>query len=114
MTHPKPLDLDAIEATARAATPGEWRVADWTGDHRVGVEAFHGAGRRPICVTDELADAAHIAAANPATVLALVARIREFEAGLRAACDVADGLEDPSFVGWTALRQLAAGGTVKA
>jgi hypothetical protein len=98
------LDLDDLESKAKAATPGPWNVfvcddgKQWTGwplcisatnvlnsngDERVIVrtggfypyEWDHGTSQ------DEAnANAAHIAAANPATMLALIARIRELEA----------------------------------
>ncbi len=76
-----PLDLDALERTAQAATPGPWvgfgygpsdswvRITreDWPDD--------------PVCEVGcnqsrRVADAAHIAAFNPTTALALIAELR--------------------------------------
>lgn len=72
-----PADLDALERLARAATPGPW-VSDgcdikspnealWIYD-----EGGHSEG-----------DARYIAAMNPETTLALIARVRELEGALR-------------------------------
>lgn len=66
--------LDALEATARAATPGPWEVEAYR-DGRAWVNrsdgealfALHGYGD----------DAAHIAAVDPAAVLRLVEGVRE-------------------------------------
>lgn len=74
------LDLDALEAAARAATPGPWgwdarlepdvvRVAEAGGDFPPGP------------------DARYIAAAHPAAVLALIARVRAAESQLSALRD---------------------------
>ena len=76
------LDLDDLEAKARAATPGPWRllpdgpptiVAGTPGDEIkiVGPQ-----------IGPYLWNAAHIAAASPDVVLELVARIRKLEQGL--------------------------------
>lgn len=69
------LDLDALEAVARAATPGPWHQ----GAHYIGAggephdpEAV--VGQAPI-----LCDAEHIAAFDPPTVRALITRLREAE-----------------------------------
>ncbi len=82
------LDLEALEAKAKAATPGEWRkmvrrdgslilsCGDPTKTHC----QFDFEGRE--CDLD------WIAAANPATMLALIERIRELEARL----NIAEGL----------------------
>ena len=74
------LDLDALEAVARAATPGPWtykptilglpNTTVMAGDDQLGY----------ICVGHFLApNATHIAAFDPPTVLALITRIREAE-----------------------------------
>jgi len=73
------LDLDDLESKAKAATPGPWNVfvcddgKQWTG--------------WPLCISatrtsqDEAnANAAHIASANPETMLALIALIRRLQA----------------------------------
>ena len=66
------LDLDFIEATARAATPGRWHEFDgcvWTD---VAECLHHGPSTA--------ADREHVATMDPSTTLALVARVRELEA----------------------------------
>lgn len=66
------LDLDFIEATARAATPGRWHEFDgcvWTD---VAACLHHGPS--------SAADREHVATMDPETTLALVARVREAEA----------------------------------
>ncbi len=80
------LDLDALERTAQAATPGPWEVTP------------NGEVKRGVIPPDEIwklgatgnrirRDAAHIAAFNPQVALALVARVREAEALLDAVKD---------------------------
>ena len=78
------LDLDALEAVARAATPGPWHQ----GAHYIGAggepydpEAF--VGQASI-----LCDAEHIAAFDPPTVLALIAKLREAEAVIEEVDDL--------------------------
>ena len=75
------LDLDALEAVARAATPGPWtykptilglpNTTVMAGDDQLG---YIGVGHflAP--------NATHIAAFDPPTVLALIAKLREAEA----------------------------------
>ena len=66
------LDLDRIEATARAATPGRWHEFDgcvWTD----AAECLHHG-------PSSVADREHVATMDPETTLALVARVRELEA----------------------------------
>ena len=66
------LDLDRIEATARAATPGRWHEFDgcvWTD----AAECLHHG-------PSTVADREHVATMDPTTTLALVARVRELEA----------------------------------
>lgn len=87
------LDLDVLEATARAATPGPWEAGDvwvytppiYPDDRRLSdvlgmkfededrAYAEHGRG---------LKNAAHIAAFDPSAALALIERVREAEAEL--------------------------------
>lgn len=75
MTAPIELDLDAIEAAAKAATPGEW--------------AFVTQGIRRFETPDDFVaeagvfeepDAKFVAATNPAVVLELIRRLRAAEA----------------------------------
>jgi hypothetical protein len=83
------LDLDKLEALARAATPGPWKMAtDW---NRAAVYADHSPYKRVVCSGNQnnsgrysqedwsgadWSDAAFIARANPAAVLALIALAR--------------------------------------
>jgi len=97
--------IPTLRAIAEAATPGEWtvlprcdnadpdRACGVTSDH---VERGH---RRGIFQTDaydecshlvSLADALHIATFSPSTVLALLQRVRELEAALGEACEIAE------------------------
>ena len=72
------LDLDRIEATARAATPGRWHEFDgcvWTD---AAACLHHGPSTA--------ADREHVATMDPATTLALVARVREAEVALEGRC----------------------------
>ena len=63
----QPLDLPALEAAARAALDAEAYEAWFAENVLASLHAISGP------------DAAHIAAANPATVLALVERVRVLE-----------------------------------
>ena len=80
------LDLDELESKAKAATPGPWKCVAHVESLLLGVQSVDGvpisviAGDRPLTnMRQAIADNAHIAAANPATILALVDRIRELE-----------------------------------
>lgn len=85
------LDLDALEATARAATPGPWMLDGMGEDepeinywaHRfIGTAEPNESGSNEIIATSEDGhgpNAEYIAAFDPPTVLALIARIREAE-----------------------------------
>jgi len=101
------IDLDEIERLARAATPGKWSVREtvingigygghWVEtDHEDLIQITGSGGARSFTHRvfdrqihdDNEANAAYIAAANPATVLALVARLRAAEAALREIAD---------------------------
>jgi hypothetical protein len=89
------IDLDKIEAAATAATPGPWVMEcgddpeNWSryfptvgaaDIEIVGTEGFY-CGDRDV----DIANATHIATANPATVLEMVSMIRERDAVLRRA-----------------------------
>jgi hypothetical protein len=81
------LDLDELESKAKAATPGPWKCVARPGALLMGVLSVDRvpisviAGNRPLTNTRQaIADNAHIAAANPETMLALIAHIRELEA----------------------------------
>lgn len=79
-----PLDLERLEAAARAAGGEQWTseaVEDsdcavvWGADGDGVALAYHCLGHKPHALSD-VAIAAHIAAANPAVILALLARLR--------------------------------------
>ena len=80
------FDLDKLEALAKAATPGEWRVSNHRQSSRAiqTVKNDYEVASVPLNkFTDNRrreADADFIAAANPSTILALVAHIRQLEA----------------------------------
>jgi hypothetical protein len=65
-----PALLADLRAKAEAATPGPWKWHD--NGHSYSVEGPVRGNR--------LHDSQHVAAANPAVVLALIARIEELEA----------------------------------
>ena len=69
------LDLDALEAVARAATPGPWHQ----GAHYIGAGGEPYDPEAVVGQASILCDAAHIAAFDPPTVLALITRLREAE-----------------------------------
>lgn len=76
-------DLDALERAAQAATPGPWTAHEAgipasSGRHfvaRTGGEWVGATGYGP----QSYRDAAYIAAANPAAIRSLIARLREAE-----------------------------------
>lgn len=86
------LNLDDLEATAKAATPGPWRWDEdfgengdtglaLTNDARaevVGAYNWHCCSFRDDPTVEDN-DAEHIAAFDPPTVLALIAKLREAE-----------------------------------
>ena len=71
----EPLDLDALEAVARAATPGPWHQ----GAHYIGAGGEPYDPEAVVGQASILCDAEHIAAFDPPTVRALITRIREAE-----------------------------------
>lgn len=94
------MDLDKMKALALAATPGPWSAIEWTcaapttvraGAVGITVADTTGHGRNSeVCAID----AAFIAAANPATVLELIAeveRLRVESANLQYAFDQIKG-----------------------
>jgi hypothetical protein len=76
------IDIDALEALAKAATPGPWEGSAYGGVHPTGrggsiVTALTKSG-----MYDGWAgNAPYIAAANPTAILALVAEVRALRAG---------------------------------
>lgn len=92
-------NLDAIEARARAATPGPW-VAWHTaqGERGFDVCSADAEGLAEDDVADRLKerDAAHIAGMDPAATLALCAYIRQLEAErARLMASLGTGCEEP-------------------
>lgn len=75
------IDLDALEAAARKATPGPWEFSpdDGSALDADAVVVLDEAGDEALTVTAwiEAKDAEFIAAVNPSTVLALVAELRQ-------------------------------------
>lgn len=69
------LDLDALEAVARAATPGPWHQ----GAHYIGAGGEPYDPDAAVGQASILCDAEHIAAFDPPTVRALITRVREAE-----------------------------------
>lgn len=78
------VDLDELERKARAAEQDEWQWRPASDDVLEGVHQGQVvlAGEELLC---SVSDRAHIAANGPPVTLALIARIRELEAALRAA-----------------------------
>lgn len=82
----KHLDLDALQAAAEAATQDEWTpMVPMDGSYKHGIRAKAGL----ICSmpewrmynpVEQMANAAHIVAFQPAVVLALIDRLRKAEA----------------------------------
>ena len=69
------IDLDALEAVARAATPGPWHQ----GAHYIGAGGEPYDPEAVVGQASILCDAEHIAAFDPPTVRALITRVREAE-----------------------------------
>jgi hypothetical protein len=79
------LDLTSLKELAQAATPGPWEPVQFDDLYVVGNNKPAGEGR--YCVAANIrsaADAALIAAANPAVVLELIARLERAEEMLAA------------------------------
>ena len=83
--------LDEIEAAAKKATPGPWRVEEGIGidageydevisPGQVSCMSYCYGGSSTIDGDNLDADMAHIAMMDPATTLALVARVKDLEA----------------------------------
>jgi hypothetical protein len=78
---------EQLEALAQAATPSADVHRFETYDGRIGVfvETYEGACEQNPSITQRAADAAYIAAASPATMLGLIARLRRCEDALESA-----------------------------
>ena len=81
-----PLDLDALEVVANAATAGPWWTSVGLGSFQYTVEGldadFHLVAQRLIHP-----DATHVATFDPPTVLALIAALKEAQARIDRASD---------------------------
>jgi hypothetical protein len=74
------IDLNALEATARAAAPGPWdRATSATRDWALVLSASGTADEYRVSQSADDDDAEHIATFDPTTALALIARLREAE-----------------------------------
>lgn len=107
-------DTDRIRRLAEAATPGPWRVIlpgdlAWSRRHRYRCVAF-GPDRDEPYTTSPLvpADARHIAALDPQTVIALLDRIDALEATVAAGVEAFRLTRDhvgedalPAIEGWS-------------
>lgn len=72
------LDLDALEAVARAATPGPWHQ----GAHYIGAGGEPHDPEVQVGQASAIRDAKHMAAFDPPTVLAMIARMKWAESQL--------------------------------
>lgn len=82
-----PTDPDKLEALARAATPGEWFI------YKATPWQIHDKDKL-VATARHKNNAAYIAAANPAAILALIERVRVAETALADVRDTCDGHED--------------------
>lgn len=90
------LNLDDLEAIARAATPGPWQHLPYGGQNQngdySGGEIYEANGEHLISdVSDEAGS--HIATFDPPTVLALIAKLREAEAVIEKLMDASQRVE---------------------
>lgn len=75
------IDIDALEVLAKAATPGPWcdrgfgSIQPESGGSLVAVTVTKGG-----CLPDYVENSAFVAAANPASILALIAEVRALRA----------------------------------
>ena len=97
-----PDQLDEIEATAKAATPGPW-VAEYGGGEEVVLPSDALSTLEAVCVTKlfhRQADAKHIAGLSPDVALALVAEVRELRAKVERVREVHEpyGCSEPGCI----------------
>ena len=99
-------NLDDLEATAKAATPGPWQHLPYGGQNQngdySGGSIFDADGDY---LLSEVSDAAgaHIATFDPPTVVALIAKLREAEAVIERA----RGWTEKPIPGFTVENQMA-------
>ena len=86
------LDLDALEAVARAATPGPWHQ----GAHYIGAGGEPHDPEVQVGQASAIRDAKHMATFDPPTVRALIARVKRAEARMPCdgGCNYNDGPEE--------------------
>lgn len=80
------IDLDDLERKARAATEGQWFFHDFSAlggdvtvscDHPASITVAYMGRSLTATLVEQQANAAFIAAANPATILAMIERLRQ-------------------------------------
>lgn len=104
-----PDQLAALKAAAEAATPGPWfrPVANDTAIRSDDVDIAQTMGAYELEWERMEADAAHIAAANPAAILSLIARMEAAEADaarfrhIREAVSIFGANEDLVYLEWS-------------
>ena len=100
------LNLDDLEAVARAATPGPWEAEPYlytADDDRVRVTSPSDGPLFNLAEGVEPVNASHIAAFDPPTVRALITRLREAERerdGARWAAGIVGEVARESSGGW--------------
>ena len=81
------MNLDTLESLAKAATPGPWSCFTWSN----GVSYVRGGPYMNSITTAEnnkLPDHYFIAAANPATILAMIALLRQAKEALELEANI--------------------------
>ena len=98
------VDLDALEALAKAATPGPWtHYETMQADNHVTAGGGILTGTHVCGPTYEKKNAAFIATADPSTVLALIAELRQERERANENADAARGQNDLNRELWAAL-----------
>mgnify|MGYP007069482751 CR=1 FL=1 len=82
------IDLNKIEAAAKSATPGPWECGEDADHEWYFTEQGNADSSIGWTVVNAEANATHIAASDPATVLGMVSMIRKRDAVLRQALSV--------------------------
>lgn len=67
-----PEEIAALRATAQEATPGPWRLVDWTAESSAEVRAAPGKGRVARDTSFEQKNARYLALLSPERVLSLL------------------------------------------
>ena len=82
------IDIDNLEALARAATPGPWAFSPMTETEDPEIGAANGS-RVAVLVAADItkANSAYVAAANPAAVLDLIKEMKSYRRMFEAACE---------------------------